>query len=66
MRREGYEVLVSRPEVIYREENGKRLEPFEDLWLEIPGDALGRRHAEPGRPQGAASPTWNTWATAWI
>src|SRR6266478_2875100 len=32
MRREGYEVLVSRPEVILREEKGKRLEPYESLW----------------------------------
>jgi len=41
MRREGFELLVSRPEVIYREENGKRLEPYETLWLELPNDALG-------------------------
>ncbi|MBN1268446.1 MAG: translational GTPase TypA [Kiritimatiellae bacterium] len=41
MRREGFEVLVSRPEVIYREEDGTRLEPYEDLWLEIPQEALG-------------------------
>ena len=41
MRREGFEVLVSRPEVICREENGKKLEPFEELWLEVPNDCLG-------------------------
>jgi len=41
MRREGFEVLVSRPEVIYREENGQKLEPFEDLWIEVPGEQLG-------------------------
>jgi GTP-binding protein len=41
MRREGYEVLVSRPEVIYREEAGKKLEPYETLWLETPGESLG-------------------------
>ena len=41
MRREGYEVLVSRPEVIYRHENGRRLEPFEDLWLDLPDRHLG-------------------------
>ncbi|MDA0323623.1 MAG: translational GTPase TypA [Verrucomicrobia bacterium] len=41
MRREGFEVLVSRPEVIYHEENGKRLEPFEDIWLELPNECLG-------------------------
>ena len=41
MRREGYEVLVSRPEVILREEAGKRLEPYESLWIEIPNECLG-------------------------
>jgi len=41
MRREGYEMLISRPEVIYREEAGKRLEPYETLWVELPSEALG-------------------------
>ncbi|MDF1658058.1 MAG: translational GTPase TypA [Verrucomicrobiales bacterium] len=41
MRREGYEVLVSRPTVIKREINGKWHEPFETLYLEVPDDAVG-------------------------
>ena len=42
MRREGYEVLVSRPEVIYRRDDaGNLLEPIEKLFLEIPKDAMG-------------------------
>jgi GTP-binding protein len=42
MRREGYEVLVSRPEVIYkRDSDGKLLEPIEKLFLEIPKGAMG-------------------------
>jgi GTP-binding protein len=42
MRREGYEVLVSRPEVIYRRDAaGGLLEPIEKLFLEIPKDAMG-------------------------
>ena len=42
MRREGYEVLVSRPEVIYRKDaNGNLLEPIERLFLEIPKAAMG-------------------------
>jgi GTP-binding protein len=41
MRREGYEVLVSRPEVILHFENGKKLEPFETLWVEVPNECLG-------------------------
>ena len=42
MRREGYEVLVSRPEVIYRKDkDGNFLEPIEKLFLEIPKEAMG-------------------------
>jgi GTP-binding protein len=36
MRREGYELSVSRPEVILREEDGERLEPVEDVVAEVP------------------------------
>ncbi len=38
MRREGYEVLVSRPQVITREVDGKVYEPFETLYMEVPED----------------------------
>ncbi len=41
MRREGYEVLVSRPEVILQEKDGKRQEPYESLWIEVPNECLG-------------------------
>jgi GTP-binding protein len=42
MRREGYEVLVSRPEVLkHQDENGKWLEPIEKVFLEVPQDAVG-------------------------
>jgi len=41
MRREGFEVCLSRPEVIKKEVDGKMLEPYEDLWLEVPADCLG-------------------------
>jgi len=41
MRREGYEVLVSRPVVITHHENGKLMEPFESLWLELPEETIG-------------------------
>lgn len=41
MRREGYEMLVSRPEVILRRDNGQTLEPFESLWIETPDECLG-------------------------
>ena len=41
MRREGYEMLVSRPTVLYKEIDGKRTEPFEQVWVEVPEDHLG-------------------------
>jgi GTP-binding protein len=42
MRREGYEVLVSRPEVIYhKDQEGRLLEPIEKLFLEIPKESMG-------------------------
>ncbi|MGI8819793.1 MAG: translational GTPase TypA [Chthoniobacterales bacterium] len=42
MRREGYEVMVSRPEVIFqRSEDGSLLEPIENLYVEVPNDKLG-------------------------
>jgi GTP-binding protein len=50
MRREGYELQVSKPEVITRIENGKRLEPIETAVIDCPEtfigvvtEALGRR-----------------------
>ena len=36
MRREGYELQVSRPQVIVKEENGKKLDPFERIFVEVP------------------------------
>ncbi len=41
MRREGYEVLVSRPTVLFRDIDGKRCEPFEQIWIEVPEAYLG-------------------------
>jgi GTP-binding protein len=42
MRREGYEVMVSRPEVIFkRDDNGSLLEPIENLYVEVPNENLG-------------------------
>jgi GTP-binding protein len=42
MRREGYEVLVSRPEVLYKKDaKGNMLEPIEQLFLEIPQEFMG-------------------------
>ncbi len=41
MRREGFEMLVSRPEVIMKKQDGLTLEPFESLWVDSPQDRLG-------------------------
>lgn len=41
LRREGYELQVSRPEVIIKEKDGERLEPFEEMTVDIPGSLTG-------------------------
>ena len=41
MRRENYELQVSQPQVIIKEENGQKLEPFEEITVDIPQDASG-------------------------
>lgn len=41
MRREGFELLVSRPTVLYQEINGSCYEPFEKIWVEVPKEKLG-------------------------
>jgi GTP-binding protein len=53
MRREGYELTVGKPEVIYREKDGKLQEPLELLVVDVPNEStgavmqlLGNRRAE--------------------
>ncbi|GAA7964561.1 translational GTPase TypA [Helicobacter pylori] len=53
LRREGFEFSISRPEVIIKEENGVKCEPFEHLVIDTPQDfsgaiieRLGKRKAE--------------------
>lgn len=41
MRREGYEVQVSQPRVIEKEEDGKKLEPFEEVTIDVPSGYQG-------------------------
>jgi GTP-binding protein len=41
MRREGYEILISRPTVIKKKIDGKWHEPFETLYLEVPDESVG-------------------------
>lgn len=53
MRREGFEFLLARPEVVVKEENGVKMEPFEHLVVDVPAEfqgaaieKLGKRKAE--------------------
>ncbi len=53
MRREGFELTVSRPRVLYKEENGQRLEPIEEVTIDVDEeysstvvDKMNRRKAE--------------------
>ena len=36
MRREGFELQVSQPKVIFKEENGEKTEPFEEVVIDVP------------------------------
>lgn len=42
MRREGYELQVGQPKVIYKEIDGKKAEPVEILIVDVPGDFAGK------------------------
>jgi GTP-binding protein len=53
MRREGYELQVSRPQVIFHEEAGQKTEPFEQVEIEVPEalsgvviEKMGKRKGE--------------------
>ena len=41
MRREGYELQVSKPEVIIKEIDGVKYEPYEDVQIEVPEESVG-------------------------
>jgi len=41
MRREGYEFQVSRPEVLYKEVDGKKYEPIENVTIDVPEEFVG-------------------------
>lgn len=49
MRREGYEFEVGRPQVVTKEEDGKTLEPVEELIIEIPAEHVGTIQMELGQ-----------------
>ena len=41
LRREGYELSVSKPEVLFEEIDGKKCEPFEKVIINVPSDYSG-------------------------
>jgi GTP-binding protein len=59
MRREGYELQVSRPEVIVREENGQKMEPIEHVFVDCPEEYIGVVTETLGRRKGTMSKMTN-------
>jgi GTP-binding protein len=55
MRREGYEVQVSRPEIVTKELHGTRVEPVEDLVIDVPEEFQGIVIAQAGTRRGVLS-----------
>src|SRR5689334_3595472 len=49
MRREGYELQVSRPEIVTRDSDGVKMEPVEDLVIDVPEEFQGVVIAQAGR-----------------
>ena len=52
MRREGFELLVSRPKVIFKEIDGQKCEPQEDLFCNVPDDCVGTVIEKLGKRKG--------------
>jgi len=55
MRREGYEVQISQPKVIIREENGVKHEPFEEVIIDTPQETSGVIIEKLGKRKGIMS-----------
>ncbi len=60
MRREGYEIQVSQPKVIIREENGVKVEPFEELTIDVPVEYSGVVIEKLSRRKGVMTNMTNT------
>ena len=52
MRREGFELQVSRPEVIMKQEGGQKLEPLENAYIDVPDEYVGTVIEKLGRRKG--------------
>ena len=52
MRREGYELAVGKPRVVYRDIDGQKCEPYESLTVDVPDENQGAVMEELGRRRG--------------
>jgi GTP-binding protein len=52
MRREGYEMAVSRPRVVFHEEDGVKMEPFENLTVDVEDSTQGAVMEDLGKRKG--------------
>ena len=52
MRREGYELAVGKPRVVFREIDGQKCEPYENLTVDVPDENQGAVMEELGRRRG--------------
>ena len=52
MRREGFELAVGKPRVVFREINGQKCEPYENLTVDVPDENQGAVMEELGRRRG--------------
>ncbi|MCK6462315.1 MAG: translational GTPase TypA [Candidatus Pacebacteria bacterium] len=55
MRREGFELQVSQPQVIIKEENGEKLEPYEEVTIDLPETMSGQVIETMGKRKGILS-----------
>ena len=64
MRREGFELQVSRPEIVTKEIDGVRMEPVEDLVIDVPEDFQGVVIAHGRHAPRRDDARWSTTAAA--
>ncbi|MFA6908448.1 MAG: translational GTPase TypA [Patescibacteria group bacterium] len=60
MRREGYELQVSQPQVIMKEVDGKKMEPFEEATIDVPEASSGIVIEKMGKRKGVMTKMENT------
>ena len=61
MRREGYELEVSKPQVIIKEVDGVKMEPFDEITIDIPDQFVGTVTGEFGSPSDIKNDAKRSW-----